>query len=82
MYESMGYSVFRRVQGYYSGGVRDEAEDAFGMVHHFVLPRVLCLIFLLLFSLDMRKSLSRDKNRISVRDNGRNVIVMPEDCWP
>lgn len=31
MYESLGYSVFRRVRGYYSGGVKDGEEDAFGV---------------------------------------------------
>ena len=34
MYEQFGYSVYRRVQGYYhssSSGNRNEDEDAFGM---------------------------------------------------
>jgi N-terminal acetyltransferase B complex catalytic subunit len=30
MYEGLGYSVYRRVRGYYSGGVRDGDEDAYG----------------------------------------------------
>lgn len=30
MYEGLGYSVYRRVVDYYTGGVRDENEDAYG----------------------------------------------------
>ena len=30
MYEGLGYSVYRRVKGYYSGGVKEGEEDAFG----------------------------------------------------
>jgi ribosomal protein S18 acetylase RimI-like enzyme len=41
MYESMGYSVFRRVRGYYSGGVRDQDEDAFGSYPAPPLPPLL-----------------------------------------
>ena len=35
MYEQFGYSVYRRVKGYYhtsSSGNRDEDEDAYGMM--------------------------------------------------
>lgn len=35
MYERFGYSVYRRVKGYYhtsSSGNRDEDEDAYGMM--------------------------------------------------
>jgi len=35
MYEQFGYSVYRRVKGYYHGGTggkKHEDEDAFGMV--------------------------------------------------
>ena len=37
MYEQFGYSVYRRVKGYYhssSSGNRDEDEDAFGMARY------------------------------------------------
>ena len=38
MYEGMGYTVFRRVKDYYSGGVQP-AEDAFGeLVKHLEQP--------------------------------------------
>ncbi|KAH7929640.1 acyl-CoA N-acyltransferase [Leucogyrophana mollusca] len=61
MYESFGYSVYRRVKEYYGSlgigkGGRDE-EDAF----------------------DMRKPLSRDSLRRSVRTNGRDMIVSAQD---
>ena len=61
MYESFGYSVFRRVREYYGNlgvgrGGRDE-EDAF----------------------DMRKPLSRDPMRRSVRLNGRDVLVNAQE---
>jgi len=55
MYEGMGYSVWRRIIGYYGtgmGGGKDD-EDAF----------------------DMRKPLSRDVGRRSVRANGEAVHV-------
>ncbi|KAI0351758.1 N-acetyltransferase [Trametes cingulata] len=57
MYESFGYSVYRRVKEYYSNlglglNPRDE-EDGF----------------------DMRKPLSRDPMRRSVRANGRDITV-------
>jgi len=59
MYEGLGYSVYRRVKGYYSGGVKEGEEDAF----------------------DMRKPLSKDKHRQSVRANGKNILVSPQECW-
>jgi len=60
MYESFGYSVYRRVREYYGSlgigkGGRDE-EDAF----------------------DMRKPLSRDTLRRSVRTNGRDMIELKQ----
>ena len=62
MYEGFGYSVYRRVRGYYGNlglgkGGRDE-EDAF----------------------DMRKPLSRDPGRRSVRANGRDMIISAGDA--
>ncbi|KZV88280.1 hypothetical protein EXIGLDRAFT_619536, partial [Exidia glandulosa HHB12029] len=56
LYERIGYSVYRRVQGYYGSLSPDsvsQEEDAY----------------------DMRKPLSRDVHRRSVRANGRNVLV-------
>jgi N-terminal acetyltransferase B complex catalytic subunit len=73
MYEGFGYSVYRRVREYYGNlgvgkGGRDE-EDAFG-----------ALATIVAFSLnqrpaDMRKPLSRDPQRRSVRPNGRDMVV-------
>ncbi|KAI9849687.1 MAG: hypothetical protein M1837_002813 [Sclerophora amabilis] len=61
MYRNMGYSVFRRVVGYYSDDPTGEAdaEDAF----------------------DMRKPLSRDKDRKHTREKGEEYRVSPEDVW-
>ncbi len=78
MYEGFGYSVYRRVREYYGTlgigkGGRDE-EDAFGMVHICVARRISFLLWLSII-LDMRKPLSRDPNRRSVRPNGREMLV-------
>jgi N-terminal acetyltransferase B complex catalytic subunit len=70
MYEQFGYSVYRRVKGYYhssASGNRDEDEDAFGMCASSYMLMV-----------DMRKPLKRDKFRQSVRENGANFLVTPE----
>jgi N-terminal acetyltransferase B complex catalytic subunit len=75
MYEGMGYSVYRRVREYYDhlGGPRGrDEEDAFGG----------CKFLYSLYDeghssyfLDMRKPLSRDTGRRSVRPNGREMLV-------
>ncbi|KIY42935.1 acyl-CoA N-acyltransferase [Fistulina hepatica ATCC 64428] len=61
MYESLGYSIYRRVKEYYgslgAGKGNHDEEDAF----------------------DMRKPLSRDPGRRSVRVNGRDIIVSCHD---
>jgi N-terminal acetyltransferase B complex catalytic subunit len=54
MYDQLGYSVWRRVVGYYS----DDA-DAF----------------------DMRKPLSRDKDKGTVREGGKSIAVNPDLVW-
>jgi N-terminal acetyltransferase B complex catalytic subunit len=54
MYRKLGYSVWRRVVGYYN----DDA-DAF----------------------DMRKPLSRDKGRETVREGGEDIRVDPSKVW-
>ncbi|KAI4167344.1 MAG: hypothetical protein LQ343_007305 [Gyalolechia ehrenbergii] len=61
MYKKMGYSVFRRVVGYYSDDPtgKGTSEDAF----------------------DMRKSLSRDKKKRYIRENGENYPINPEDIY-
>ena len=110
MYEQFGYSVYRRVQGYYhssSSGNRHEEEDAFGIYPWKTPPRKIKSFentypaslspgraypgAILSFCksriiekhadivVDMRKALKRDKLRQSVRENGRNFLVSPED---
>jgi N-terminal acetyltransferase B complex catalytic subunit len=74
MYEGMGYSVYRRVREYYGSlgigkGGRDE-EDAFGKCLLSTLPSHHSPA-----SADMRKPLSRDTRRQSVRQNGRDLVV-------
>jgi len=74
MYEGFGYSVYRRVREYYGTlgvgkGGKDE-EDAFGE-SRFAAP--VCRSYST--SIDMRKPLSRDPLRRSVRSNGREVLV-------
>ncbi|KAL8944187.1 MAG: hypothetical protein Q9216_000611 [Gyalolechia sp. 2 TL-2023] len=61
MYKRMGYSVFRRVVGYYSDDPtgKGTSEDAF----------------------DMRKSLSRDKKKTYIRENGESYRINPEDIY-
>lgn len=54
LYKKMGYSVYRKVVGYYN-----DDTDAY----------------------DMRKSLSRDKDRLHVRENGENIEVDPSEVW-
>ena len=81
MYEGLGYSVYRRVREYYGSlgigkGGRDE-EDAFG--EYFVLLYPSCLNDPFFVWPDMRKPLSRDPNRRSVRPNGREMIVSAHD---
>jgi N-terminal acetyltransferase B complex catalytic subunit len=54
LYRKMGYSVWRRVVGYYA-----DNEDAF----------------------DMRKPMSKDKERKTVREGGEDIHVDPADVW-
>ena len=80
MYEGMGYSVYRRVREYYGSlgggkGGRDD-EDAFGeltVLSGTITQRLSDI------SADMRKPLSRDPHRRSIRPNGRETIVGAND---
>lgn len=73
MYEGLGYSVLRRLRVYCDslgvGGAGDE-EDAFG-----VFSCAQYSLFTKYLELDMRKPLSRDPKRRSVRPNERDIIV-------
>ena len=65
MYEKLGYSVYRRVVGYYDTGnapptnVKKTNDD--------------------IDAFDMRISLKRDVHKETVRKDGRKVHVLPED---
>ncbi len=74
MYRKFGYSVYRRVRNYYAGLTN---EDAFGMKNNTRILEYLCV---LLFAIvDMRKPLPRDTQKETIRENGENVFVNPED---
>lgn len=78
MYEALGYSVYRRVREYYAsiGPGEVEDEDAFGICH----PKISACFKGSSTSSDMRKPLSRDANRRSVRPNGRSILVSAADA--
>ncbi|KAI9034310.1 acyl-CoA N-acyltransferase [Hyaloraphidium curvatum] len=64
MYEGMGYAVYRRVLGYYSGGGERKDEDAFG--GSLPRPRRETAVLTDGRSADMRKALPRDTTRESM----------------
>jgi N-terminal acetyltransferase B complex catalytic subunit len=86
LYEGLGYSVYRRVREYYGSlglgpGGKDE-EDAFGSLPLSSQENKIDFLFLTLPAprlIDMRKPMSRDVQRRSVRPNGRDVIVSAHD---
>lgn len=80
MYEGFGYSVYRRVEQYYGslglGKAAKDEEDAFGEYHvtwNFLTSAINSLA-------DMRKPLSRDPHRRSVRTNGRDIIISAREA--
>lgn len=85
MYEELGYSVYRRVREYYDslGGNRGrDEEDAFGESCFYLLSFSLWTkgvegkdVLIIFCMADMRKPLSRDAGRRSVRANGRDMHV-------
>jgi N-terminal acetyltransferase B complex catalytic subunit len=82
MYERMGYSVWRRIRGYYQGKNGDPDEDAYGTCHLYD-PFSSADLHLRTFDrlssfVDMRKSLSRDPGGRFVRANGRDMIFSPD----
>jgi N-terminal acetyltransferase B complex catalytic subunit len=82
MYEGLGYSVYRRVREYYGnigvGKARRDEEDAFGESTP-VFSGLCVSPSVLIPDLDMRKPLSRDPNRRTVRPNGRDMVVSAHD---
>jgi len=81
MYEGFGYSVYRRVEQYYGslglGKAAKDEEDAFGKCIRTLFERSPCSQPL---SADMRKPLSRDPHRRSVRTNGRDIIISAREA--
>ena len=61
MYEKLGYSVYRRVVGYYGKEMPQDRNKIDDEIDAF----------------DMRKSLPCDINRETVRENGHKVNVLP-----
>ncbi|PSS32068.1 hypothetical protein PHLCEN_2v2175 [Hermanssonia centrifuga] len=90
MYERLGYSVYRRVGEYYGslglGRSAKDEEDAFGESTLLLLSLHMCpkentgaLIDTMAVFTDMRKPLSRDPYRRSVRPGGREIVVSAHD---
>lgn len=61
LYEKLGYSVYRRVVGYYGGESPEDRNHIDDEIDAF----------------DMRKLLARDVNNETVRENGDKVNVLP-----
>jgi N-terminal acetyltransferase B complex catalytic subunit len=65
MYEKLGYSVFRRVIGYYGRDVPTDVNSVDDEIDAF----------------DMRKSLPADTKNETVRSNGAQINVLPQDVY-
>lgn len=63
LYEKLGYSVYRRVVGYYGGNLPEDRNKINDQIDAF----------------DMRKALPRDVNRDTVREKGDEVYVLPQE---
>ncbi|KAM9897994.1 hypothetical protein OXX80_010317 [Metschnikowia pulcherrima] len=63
LYEKLGYSVYRRVIGYYGGTYPTDRNHVDDEIDAF----------------DMRKALPRDANRETVRENGDKCYVLPQE---
>ena len=91
MYERFGYSVYRRVREYYGslgkGREGKDEEDAYGACLHLAIREALfpvrrrrgSLLTYCSTNTDMRKPLSLDPHRRSVRANGREFVVSASD---
>lgn len=79
MYEGMGYTVYRRVVEYYSAGLGEIEEDAYGGFPWGVGGKEIGWV--VLTGADMRKPMKRDRKQRSVRENGREFRVHPHDVW-
>ncbi|GMM35008.1 peptide alpha-N-acetyltransferase complex B subunit [Saccharomycopsis crataegensis] len=63
LYEKLGYSVYRRVVGYYGSNPNPSVKDVDDDTDAY----------------DMRKAMMRDTKKQSVRANGRDVRVLPHE---
>lgn len=63
LYEKLGYSVYRRVIGYYGSKYPEDRNHLDDQIDAF----------------DMRKALPRDEIRETVRENGDKVYVLPQE---
>lgn len=63
LYEKLGYSVYRRVVGYYGRDLPEDRNKINDEIDAF----------------DMRKALPRDVNRETIRANGDKVYVLPQE---
>lgn len=63
LYEKLGYSIFRRVVGYYGREMPHDRNKIDDEIDAF----------------DMRKALPADKKRETVRENGGKVYVLPNE---
>lgn len=67
LYEKLGYSVYRRVVGYYGGGGGDSFPEDRNAINDDI------------DAFDMRKSLPLDKENATVRELGEKVYVLPNE---
>ncbi|KAI5960202.1 naa20 [Candida pseudojiufengensis] len=65
LYEKLGYSIYRRVIGYYGKTMPDDRNKLDNDIDAF----------------DMRKSLQLDKNKSTIRENGDKVYVLPTEIF-
>lgn len=72
MYEKLGYTVYRRVIDYYNSGSENRTKKQKGKK-----PKTNDDFD----AFDMRKALLRDIKKETIRKNGRNVFVSPEDIY-
>lgn len=63
LYEKLGYSIYRRVVGYYGRELPQDRNKINDDIDAF----------------DMRKALPRDSNKETVRQNGHKVYVLPQE---
>lgn len=63
LYEKLGYSVYRRVVGYYGRELPEDRNKINDEIDAF----------------DMRKALPRDVKRETIRENGDKVYVLPQE---